>query len=156
MNDKLFAHALKYLARRPRSEKEVVENLQKKKATEKEIAEILQRLYEHTFLDDTAFAKWWIEQRTRFNTKGKRAIEIELKNKGISSEILEELRSKYQELRGKTEKELGIELIERRVKKYQGMTRDEIYRKVGGFLARRGFDFDTIKACIDEVIKKSV
>lgn len=164
--DRLYTKALKYLSRRPRSEKELRDYLLKKKKWHSEqfleiqqatIEKIVEKLKEQRFLNDEEFTQWWIEQRTRFKKKGWRAIVFELKNKGISEDII-----KHQELKVKSddrelerdERELARELIQQRIKRYQGLSKEELYRKLGGFLARRGFDLDIIRACIDEVLRK--
>jgi len=145
--------ALKFLARRPRSEREVKDYLKKKKVPDEQIEMILSKLREQKFVNDYEFATWWIEQRTRFRPKGRRVIEIELQQKGISREIVKELRIKNHESRGSDEKELARNLIQKRIAKYKELSRQELYQKLGGFLARRGFDLDIIKICIDEVLR---
>jgi regulatory protein len=164
IDEKLYTRALKFLARRPRSEKEISDNLKKKKATPQQIAEIIQLLTQQNFLDDVAFAKWWVEQRQILKPMGWRVLALELKQKGISKEIIEELRFKIptyanassgeQDSAVKTEYDLAIELGKKRFKRLQGAPKDEVYRKLGGFLARRGFDLDTIKAVIDQLLQK--
>jgi len=156
MDEKLYARALKFLARRPRSEKEVSDNLAKKKADPQEIEKIIALLKEQRFLNDYDFSVWWIEQRILLRPKGWRALWVELKQKGIDKETLKELEGKFknQELSEKSELESAEELAARRFKKYIGVPREEVYRKLGGFLARRGFDLDTIKAVIDQLLKK--
>jgi SOS response regulatory protein OraA/RecX len=190
MDEKLYTKALKYLSRRPRSEKEVREHLIGKKnlykfksrhssAIEsgltrsyrglqplqddindifKKIDLIIDVLKEQRFLNDEDFVVWWVDQRTRFKAKGWRAIAFELKQKGISEELIKKQRAtSNQDLENnRNEKEIALSLVQKRIKKYEGMPKDELYSKLGGFLARRGFDMDVIRACIDEVLRKSV
>lgn len=156
MDEKLYTRALKFLAKRPRSEKEVRDNLAKKKADPAQVDLIIAHLKQQKFLNDTDFALWWIEQRSILSPKGWRGLWVELKQKGISDEIVKEIESKYKnrELGEKSEFDTAKELAEKRFKKYEGLPKEEIYRKLGGFLARRGFDLDTIKAVIDLFLRK--
>ena len=154
IDEKLYARALRFLAKRPRSEKEIIDNLKKKNASDKQITLIITELREYKFLNDEDFAKWWIEQRKILKPMGWRVLELELKQKGIAKEIIEELRFKMQDSRKETELETAMKLAEKRFKRLQGASKDEVYRKIGGFLARRGFAMDTIKAVIDQLLQK--
>lgn len=147
--EKFFNKALKFLSFRPRSEKEVKDNLVKKKVSEITIQRIIARLKENKFLDDREFTKWWIESRTKFKPRALRLIKMELKQKGIDKDLIEEvvenLESNIDDLAS------ARKLIERRIKKYQGLERNEKFTKVSRFLASRGFNYDIIKEIIKGV-----
>ena len=114
---------------------------------------VINKLKEQKFLNDEEFVKWWIESRLRFKPRSLRLIKLELKQKGISDEIIES---------GIGNQELGIEndleqakkLVEKRIGRVKNLSNKEIYQKLGSYLARRGFDWDTIKHSIDELIFK--
>lgn len=145
--DKYYDKALRFLSFRPRSEKEVRDNLLKKKASPTIINMILQKLREQKFLNDREFTKWWIEQRTIVKPTGKRIIKIELQRKGIDKEMIEEVLENSEDL-VHNELDMARELVQRKFNKYKNMDRQEVYRKLGGFLSRRGFDYDTIKEAL--------
>lgn len=147
-----YTKSLKFLSYRPRSEKEVRDNLLKKKASETIVDLIIKKLKEQRFLDDEEFTRWWIEQRTLVKPIGKRLIKVELTRKGIDKELVDEMFNDVQNL-VHDELDLARELVQRRVNKYKGMNRQKIYQRLGGFLSRRGFDYDTIKKAIDEVLE---
>lgn len=146
--EKYLALCYRYLTIRNRSEKEIRDYLTKKKVSEEIIEQLVALLYEQKFLNDEAFARSWIVQRARFRPKGKMALKIELAQKGISKDIIEQVMSEDNE-------ELPDELtqakalIERRIVKVKDLPRQEIYQKVGGFLARRGFPWEISKKAID-------
>jgi regulatory protein len=167
--EKYFTLAIRYLTIRPRSEKEIADYLKKKEAPSDILLRVISELKRKKFLNDEEFAKSWVRHRSTFKLQGDKFIKFELRRKGISSEIIEkvlgdESRSMNQEspLRQgfagqaeiKTDDEKAAELVQKRIGKYKGMTRQEIYQKLGGFLARRGFDYDTIKAAIDKALKQ--
>jgi len=147
--DKFFNGALRFLSYRPRSEKEVRENLIKKRAPQEIIETIITRLKDHKFLNDAEFAAWFIRSRNDSKPKAARVIEMELKQKGISGETIDNLPLTIDDL------ENAKKLLEKKVERYKNLERDEIYKKLGGFLARKGFDWDTIKKAIDEEIAKN-
>jgi regulatory protein len=155
--------SLHFLSYRPRSEKEVRDNLIKKKAPREIIDQIIEWLKEHRFVNDEEFVRWWVEQRTRFRPRGMRIIKLELKQKGIAQEIIEKImangpdqigipngndhRDKYQIV---NDLESAKKIVEKKITKYKGLKRYEIYRKLGAYLAGKGFDWETIKKSIDE------
>jgi len=152
---KYLENVYRYLAIRNRSEKEIRDYLTKKKADFEIIEQIVGLLNKQKFLNDEEFARGWVRQRAQFRPKGKQALKFELKLKGITPETIEKVLSEEQE-DIPDELTQAKNLIGKRVEKLKDAPRQEIYAKVGGFLARRGFDWDTIKRSIDEVLKNEV
>lgn len=141
-----------YLSIRNRSEKEMREYLAKKKAPEEDIEKIISSLKEKKFLNDEAFARSWVLNRARLKPKGKAFLKFELRQKGITDEIITKVLSEVQE-EIPDELSQAKSLITRRMEQMAGKPREEIYSKVGGFLARRGFSWDIVKKAIDEQLK---
>lgn len=152
---KYYTLSLRYLTRRPRSEKELTDYLLKKKLDATIIQQIIVRLKEQKFLDDKTFTQWWIDQRTRVNAKGMRVIQLELRKKGIPESDIEEVKSNPDVIIP-SDGETARKLVAKKIAKYKGMDRHVIYQKLGSFLARRGFDWDTIRTAIDEHIRERV
>lgn len=148
---KYLENTYRYLAIRNRSEKEIRDYLTKKKAAAEIIEEIILRLKKQKFLDDEVFARGWVTQRARFRPKGKSALKFELLQKGITKELIEKILGEENEDQP-DELTQAKNLIGRRIEKLKGVPRQEIYNKVGSFLARRGFDWDTIKKAIDSLL----
>lgn len=147
--------ALKFLSYRPRSEKELRKKLEKKKTPPDIIEKVITFLKEQKFLSDEEFAKWWIRQRTEFNPKSLRIIKLELRQKGVDQETIEKIISNDEFLiSNDLERAKGI--VAKRIAKYKGLSHFEVMQKLGPYLSRRGFDYDTIKRSIDEVVKKDV
>lgn len=154
MEEEIYNTALLFLSFRPRSEKEVRDNLRKKKVNPPLIEKIIAKLKEKKFLNDEEFVKWWIEQRTTFNPRSLRLTKIELLHKGVSNEVIDkmiyDLRFKNYDLeRAKT-------LVEKRLERFKGLPKQEVYQKLGSYLARRGFGWETIKDSIDEMVSNGV
>jgi regulatory protein len=145
--------ALRFLSFRPRSEKEILDYLNKKNVDELNSQKIIDKLTEHKFLNDEEFAKWWVEQRTLVKPRAWRIIKIELKQKGISKEIIEGL-EQDKEFKPKDDLEMAIELAGKRFLRYKNLPKQEIYLKLGRFLISKGFYYDTVKKSIDEVFSK--
>ena len=150
---KYLENTYRFLGLRNRSEKEIRDYLIKKKASEDIIEHIINLLKEQKFLDDEAFARSWVLSRARFKPKGKSALLFELRQKGIGQEIIDKvLQEKHEEM--PDELTQAKRLIAKRIEKLKGASRQEIYQKVGGFLARRGYHWETIKKAIDKSLNK--
>lgn len=150
-SQKYLALVYRYLTIRSRSEKEVRDYLTKKQAEHETIEYIIKLLYEQKFLNDEAFARSWVRSRARFKPRGKRALAMELKQKGISKELIEKILSEEDE-ELPDELAQAKSLITKRIAKVKDLPRQEIYAKIGAFLGRRGFEWDIIKKAIDDAL----
>lgn len=150
--EKYYTLALRYLQIRQRSEKEIRDYLKKKKASGESIDQIVLRLKHHKFLDDELFAKLWVESRTRTKPRSKWLLQRELKEKGVSQSIIKAGLASMTE--AKSDLILAKEAIERRIARVHNLPKNEIYQKVGGFLARRGFNWEISKRAIDDLLKE--
>jgi len=150
---KFYNLALRFLSYRPRSEKEVRDRLKIKnqKSNLKDldliIDKVIEKLKEKKFINDEEFAKGWIESRLRFKPRSLRLIKLELKNKGIDSETIEKMIN---------DERLMINDLENAKKLVENLPKQEIYQKLGRHLASKGFNWDTIKKSIDEILDKRV
>jgi len=152
--EKGYQKALRLLARRPQSEKEIASKLSSyfqkfiPAAAEKKkiISRVLEKLRRHKFSDDQAFASWWLEQRQTRKASSRRRIEWELKRKGINSDIISALLENYDEL------ESARRLAAKKIGQYREKTQRQRRQKLWLWLQGKGFSADTIKIVIDEVV----
>jgi regulatory protein len=152
--EQYYLKAVHFLKFRQRSVKEMREYLKKKNASDEVIDRVIAMLSEQKFLNDREFARAWIENRARFRPKGRRIVELELKQKGISKDIIGEVMAEEPTEDVPDETEQLRRLVEQRLPKYKHLERFEVYQKLGAFLARRGYTWDHIKRAIDAVYEK--
>lgn len=153
--EKFYNSSLRFLSYRPRSEKEIEGKLKSKKVSSEIIEKIIIKLKEKRFINDEEFAKWWIESRIRFKPRSLRLIELELKQKGISDDIIQTIIHDSKFVIHSDLEQAKI-LIEKRMPRYTNLTKDKIYERLGRYLASKGFNWDTIKKSIDESLGKGV
>ncbi len=125
---------------------------EKIKAPADVLDQVMDRLKELAFIDDRKFAMWWVEQRTGRKPKGSQIIKLELRQKGIAPEIIEEVLSGTESL--KDEGDAAKRAIEKKLplwEKYPIMQRK---KKIYEFLARRGFPGGAIARTIDWATQK--
>jgi regulatory protein len=141
---KCLDKAYRFLSYRPRSEKEMRDKLLEKFEPEV-VDKAIRKLKEYKFIDDNEFARMWVSQRG--TSRSARALGFELKRKGLSKEAIEKAVGTMDK---DTEFENALALVKTKPK-YQGLTRNDAYQKIGGFLARRGYNYEIIKKVIDEL-----
>ena len=147
--------ALRFLGSRPRTRWELERRLRRGGAEDSVIDTTLERLAAMGYLDDAGFARWWTEQRDRHAPRGRRMLEAELRQRGVSREVIEELREsgarerapEDEGLPGNDEERAAVAL--RRHLRGQPMPADvAAIQRLGMYLMSRGFDSETARATI--------
>ncbi len=131
-----YLKAIKYLDYRERSEAEIRIHLNKRDINESVIEDVIDRLLRSGLVDDRRFAANWVENRLEFRPRGRRALFYELRQKGISEEIIQET------LDSINDEELAYQAAIKKAKNYQSLEWDDFRKKMLGFLSRRGFSYD--------------
>lgn len=145
---------LRFVSLRLRSEQEIytylVTKLKKTHTTAPKVIEaIIDRLKELGYINDEAFAQWFVDGRTGRKPKGKRVIEMELQRKGIARDIID--RVVQQTMTGeKSEKELARQIAEKKLPIWKNQPQLAQKRKLADFLTRRGFSSETVWGVVDE------
>jgi regulatory protein len=146
-HDRAYQSALHFLGSRPRSTVEVQRNLQEKGFDEEAIAAAIARLVEHHYLDDEEFARYWLENRSRFRPRSAKAIRYELRQKGVDREAIDAA------LEGMDEDDAAWDAAASKLDRWRNLPEDEFERKLSGFLARRGFSFATVRRTVQRAWK---
>lgn len=148
----LYNKSLRFLSFRSRSVSEMQKYLAKNKATENQTAEIIQKLTNLCFLNDCDFAKKWVEDRKKSHPRSLNILKLELRQKGIPSEIIEEVISSRKE-EGE-DLALAKSVIQKLLPRIESQTDEEIKKRLISRLQSKGFSWEIIKTAIDESLKK--
>jgi len=143
--ERLFQAALRYLAIRPRSVREMTDYLTKKNPDPAWIPRIINRLNRYRYLDDEAFAKMFIENRIRNHPKSRFALTHELKQKGISSRIIESQLSSYDDI------QMACSALSSRIRHWRRLDPEIRQKKAFNYLRYRGFGFEAIQSAWEQV-----
>lgn len=159
---KLMGRMYNLLNVRLRSEKEIRDylrnlNFKKKVKDQEEISEVvvdslIENLKNKELLNDEAFAKAWVESRRRSKKKGINVIKMELFQKGVSREIIEEVVSSQQSV--VSEGDLAKEALEKKARVWKNLEKQEFKKKATEFLVRRGFDYSTAKEVVENFLSE--
>lgn len=133
---------------RPRSEKEVISRLKRKKFEEGVIKETIAYLKKHGFIDDNFFVRCWLESRLK-RPYGFVRLRQELIAKGIAKEIID---SQIQEIKKNySEEEIVFSLAKARLNKLKGIEPQKARQRIFGYLLHRGFTVQVIREVIEQL-----
>lgn len=133
-----YQQALLYLSYRARSEKEIRQNLRKHEMPEEVIEETIERLRKAGLANDNEFAQAWVENRSTFRPRSRRALAMELRQKGLDDETV------HSAVSGVDEEALAYEAAQKRLGRLKSLEWNEFRKKLSEFLARRGFSYSVI------------
>lgn len=146
--------ALRLLAVRLRSRREVEERLQRRGAAPEVRRAVIDRLSAEGFLDDARFARAWIRGRLALRPSGGVRLRSELLRKGVAGEVVDQaLRESVPETE---ERALALEVARSRFRRYRRQSAEVAYRRLAGVLHRRGFSAGAIAGALRELFGRKV
>lgn len=137
---RIYRRALHLLARRPRSTAELGRYLARLGPPET-VRAVQRRLEREGLLDDLRFARLWVTSRRARRGLGFARLRKELLARGVSREVAEEA---LRAIREEDEAELAERLADARLRAYRGLKPEVAARRLGAYLARRGFPWTTV------------
>lgn len=145
--DKAYIRAVHYLKFRPRSRMEIKRYLTEKKFLPDIISKTINKLEAKGYINDSEFARLWVENRLRFRPKGIFALTCELKNKGVTESIIDST------TKGINEKKSAWKAVYSKLNKWHSLEKTDFKKKIYAFLNRRGFAYSVCKDISDEAWK---
>ncbi len=136
IQEKARAYAFLLLKFRQRSEKELRSRLNRKKFDREVIDSTIRFLKEKNFIDDRCFARSWIKARIK-RPLGIRRLEVELKLKGVSPDIIEEELDTIS--KDYSEEEVVTGIILTKSESLKRIDPEKAKRRIYSYLLRRGF-----------------
>jgi regulatory protein len=138
--------SLHFLSYRVRSIEEVRKNLEKHEIPEAAIQSTLEKLQNAGLLNDHEFARTWIENRNTFRPRGRRALRMELRQKGLPESVIETTLEETTD-----EEALALTAARKQLRKLQGLDWMDFRKKMAGFLGRRGFPYEVVASATRQV-----
>lgn len=143
--ERALQQALLFLSYRVRSEKEIRQNLQKHEFPEEVIETTLEKLRASNLANDPEFARVWVENRNIFRPRSRRAVTMELRQKGLDDETVQAAVSNMDE------DALAYESALKRANRLTGQEWGEFRKKLSEYLARRGFPYSVIAPVVTRI-----
>lgn len=139
--------ALRFLANRPRSEREIRRRLAEKGHEPDRVTRVVERLTQLKLVDDRAFAEYWLENRALHRPKGERALRAELFAKGVGREVVDEAVVQQE----RNEPEDAYRAAQRQASRWPAMDERAFRQRLTPFLQRRGFGWDAIESAANRL-----
>jgi regulatory protein len=105
---------------------------------------VLERLRAHALVDDGAFAEYWVAQRQTFKPRGARLVRAELRQHGVDAASA----NAAAETLTDSAVEDAYRAAYKRATQLAAVDDRTFTTKLSQFLARRGFDWDTITPAV--------
>jgi regulatory protein len=150
----LIDRAARYLAARPRSRAETRRRLLrpapgKPTPSVEAVERALARMEQLGYLDDTAFAAYWTEQRDRFSPRSARAIQQELRQRGVDAETAGASATPDDDA------ERAVAAGRKRLRALASADQRDFALRMGAYLQRRGFGYEVTRAATRRLWEES-
>lgn len=158
--------ALRLLAVRPRSRRELSDRLRQKKIPTPVIGDVLDRLIELGLLNDADFARALVRDRLRLRPKGRRALSAELAKKGVAREVGDEVMDEVFAEMETSEPEVADQVAAGWLRRQPTRTRTALmegprspegakaWRRGLGHLARKGFGGGIARSALERALQE--
>ena len=137
--------AFHFLSYRPRSEAELRQRLNRRGFDGDNVAAVLARLKERGLVDDLAFAQFWKDNRESFRPRSQWLTRLELRQKGVSEEIIEQVATQVDD------EDSAYRAALSKARRLPTADYDGFRRRLGQYLKRRGFGYGLIKPTVERV-----
>ena len=142
--------AMKYLSGRLHSREELRKKLSRQEYSAAMIDEVLEELKRLGYLDDERFAKTKALSAAQHKHHGPRRAMMELMRAGVKKDVAEVAVGEVYESNDNVAE--ARKLAMKQAERLKQLDPQVAKRRLVGMLARRGFDYDSIKPVIEEVL----
>jgi regulatory protein len=131
------------LARRARSEREIRTRLQRQRFGPELIDETIARLRTAHLVDDASFAQTWADARDEMSPRGRRLIVQELRARGVAGEVASNAAE------AADDEDAAYRAAARRGRSLRALDAQAFRTRLGSFLQRRGFAWETSRRAVE-------
>lgn len=144
-DEKARTWILDRLSRSPRTRLQLFKMLSDRGVPQEISQRLLDRFTEVGLIDDAAFAKAFTNTRRQSRGLSKSALRRELATAGVDQDLVNQA---LEDIDFDSELELATELAVRRMRSLVALEKDVQYRRLSGFLGRRGFSAGIVSTAI--------
>jgi regulatory protein len=135
-----------------RTRKELADKLAKRGVPDDLASSLLDRFTEVGLIDDTAFARQWVESRHRSRGLAPMALKQELRRKGVDDDAVAEALEQIDE---GDQREAARALVDKKLRSMRGLDHQVATRRLAGLLARKGYPAGLTFAVVREALAES-
>ena len=132
-----YQQALGLLNYRARSAAEIRQKLERHDYRPETLDHVLERLKNAGLVNDAGFARSWVENRTEFRPRSRRALAYELRRRGVDEQTITESLTSVDEAAAAEQAAI------KKARQLQSLEWKDFRVKMFSYLAQRGFDYET-------------
>ncbi|HEX8340361.1 MAG TPA: RecX family transcriptional regulator [Tepidisphaeraceae bacterium] len=145
-----FDQAMRFLEKRLHSRSELRTKLMRQEIGPGIIDSVLEQLVELNYLNDAAFSEARAEAAAKYKHHGRNRAMMELARKGVARETARQAVEGVYEAHDSMA--IARDLARKKIPSLRRLEPLVAKRRLYGLLLRRGFDYDTIKPVVEEVL----
>jgi regulatory protein len=137
---------LRWLAVAPRTRQQLADRLRRKDVSAEAANNTLDRLQAAGLVNDEAYARDWVKTHTAAGAMGRSRLSAELARRGVPRSAADEV------IKGEAPADEAVAcaaLARRMVARYARLPNSVARRRLAGYLARRGFDAEAVRAAVN-------
>ena len=142
MKAKAYAKKVCQTSEKPHSKSEIIKLLQLQGFELESIEATVLDLEQSGHIKDRVFARKWIDRRRKSTPRGKRLLQLELREKGVDTSTIDHVLSEIDEF---DETESALRISRKYARRYKSLAPHVAKRRLQELLLRRGFCYDIIQ-----------
>jgi regulatory protein len=148
-----FDKAMEHLSRRMHSRAEMFQKLKRNEWGDPVIDSVIEQLTAMNYLDDARFARTKASAAASHKQHGRRRAFLELIKSGVKGDVADQaLKDVYSQVDSTA---IARDLARKHAPRLQKLDPQTARRRLAGMLQRRGFDYESIRPVIDEILGKA-
>jgi len=140
-----YQKVIRYLSYRQRSTNEVRRHLEKQGVSAEITGTVMERLLRNGLIDDQRLAQDWVENRSDYRPRSRRALVYEMKQKGIPEQAIEQALADWDE------EDIAYQAARKQARRLMHLDWPEFRQKMYAHLARRGFNYETAAPVVSRI-----
>ena len=146
-----YDRALNMLAFRARSSSELARSLVRKGEERPDVEWTVARLTEQGLLDDEAFARAFARAKVLGGKQSRRRVQQDLARRGVARSVSDDAIDTVFEEEAVDQRSIVEEAARKKLRSLAGLDPAVQRQRLYGFLARRGYEVDDIRATLDAI-----
>ena len=142
--------ALHFIGYKMRTEAEVRRKLEEKEIQPEIRERVMAFLKKYDYVNDALYVQKYVQERERLAPRGKNLLQLELRQKGVAEKTITAVLAEME----LDEADAAVRLLEKKLRHAALPLEQKQKQKLLAFLMRKGFDFETAKEAISQMMEQ--
>ena len=142
--------ALHFIGYKMRTEAEVRRKLEEKEVQPEIRDRVMEFLKKYDYVNDVLYVQKYVQERERLAPRGKNLLQLELRQKGVAEKTITAVLAEME----LDEADAAVRLLAKKLRHAALPLDQKQKQKLLAFLMRKGFDFETAKEAISQMMEQ--